>query len=96
MDKPDREEKKLIPDTCNCGRGRLRHGFTEYVTKVNDRVLVIKNVPALICDLCDEAYLSPEASREIDRIVQDFRQGKLLAKPIAAGEVELRMKEVAL
>jgi YgiT-type zinc finger domain-containing protein len=95
MDKPDNEKKELIPDICNCGRGRLRRGITEYVTKVNGGVLVIKNVPALMCDLCDEAYLTPEASREIDKIVKDFREGRLLAKPIAAGEVELKLKEAA-
>jgi hypothetical protein len=42
------------------------------------------NVPALMCDICDEAYLTPEASREIDKIVKDFREERLLAKPIAA------------
>jgi len=63
--------------------------------KVNGGVLVIKNVPAFMCDLCDEAYLTQEASKEIDKIVKDFREGRLLAKPIAAGEVELKMKEAA-
>ncbi len=95
MDERYDEKKELIPDTCNCGRGKLHHGMTEYVTKVNDGVVVIKNVPALLCDLCDEAYLTPEVSREIDKIVKDFREGKLLAKPIAAGEVELKIKEAA-
>ncbi len=95
MDRQYEEKKELIPDICNCGRGKLRHGITEYVTKVNDGVVVIKNVPALLCDLCDEAYLTPEVSREIDKIVKDFREGKLLAKPIAAGEVELKIKESA-
>ena len=47
--------------------------------------MVIKNVPALICDLCGESYLTPEASREIDRMVKDFREGRLLARPIAVG-----------
>jgi len=89
------EKIELIPDVCNCGQGRLRRGVTEYVTRVGGRVLVIKNVPALICDICGEAYLTPEASREIDKIVKDFREGKLLAKPIAAGEVDLKMKESA-
>lgn len=95
MDERYDEKKELNPDTCNCGRGKLRQGMTEYVTKVNDGVVVIKNVPALLCDLCDEAYLTPEVSREIDKIVKDFREGKLLAKPIAAGEVEMRIKEAA-
>ncbi len=46
-----------------------------------------------MCDLCNEAYLTPDVSREIDKIVKVFREGKPLAKPIAAGEVELKMKE---
>ena len=95
MDNPNDEKKELIPDTCICGRGRLRFGITEYVTKVEDGVLVIKNVPALICDLCGESYLTPESSREIDKMVKDFREGKLLAKPISAVEVDLRVKESA-
>jgi YgiT-type zinc finger domain-containing protein len=85
----------FAPDVCNCGRGRLRLGVTEYVTRVEGSVLVIKNVPALICDICDEAYITPEASREIDRVVKEFREGRLLAKPIAAGEFDLKMKESA-
>jgi YgiT-type zinc finger domain-containing protein len=95
MDKPNDKKKELIPDTCSCGRGKLRRGFTEYVTKVDHSVLVIKNVPALMCEICDEAYLTPEASREIDKMVKDFREGRLLARPIAAGEVDLRVKEAA-
>ena len=95
MERQYDEKNELIPDICNCGRGRLHRGRTEYLTRVDDGVLVIKNVPALICDICDEAYLTAEASREIDKIVKDFREGRLLAKPIAAGEVELKMKEVA-
>jgi len=83
------------PDVCRCGRGRLRRGVTEYVTRVEGSVLVIKNVLVLICDICDEAYLTPESSREIDRVVKEFREGRLLAKPIAAGEVDLKMKESA-
>lgn len=95
MERQYDEKNELIPDTCNCGRGRFHRGRTEYLTRVDDGVLLIKNVPAFICDICDEAYLTPEASREIDRIVKDFREGRLLAKPIAAGEVELKMKEAA-
>jgi YgiT-type zinc finger domain-containing protein len=95
MDTQYDEERKLIPDTCNCGQGRLRSGITEYITRVDGSVLVIKNVPALMCDICDEAYLTPEASRAIDEMVKNFREGRLLAKPIAAGEVELKARETA-
>ena len=92
MDRPHDEKRELIPDVCNCGRGRLAPGVTDYITRVEGSVLVIKNVPALICDICDEAYLTSEASREIDRVVKEFREGRLRAKPIAASEVDLKLK----
>ncbi len=56
---------------------------------------MIKNVEALICDVCGDVYLTVEASREIDRVVKEFREGRLRAKPIEAGEVDLEMKESA-
>ena len=91
MDRRSDEEIELIPDTCSCGRGRLHKGLTKYIVEVDDEVIIIKNVPAWICDLCDEAYISPEVSRKIDDIMKAFRAGKLLARPVAAGQVELSM-----
>lgn len=91
MDKPEDKENGLIPDTCSCGRGKLHKGFTKYMVEIEDEVVVIRNVPAWVCDLCDEAYISPQVSEKIDEIMKAFRAGKLLAKPIAAGRVELTM-----
>lgn len=91
MDKPRTAEIELTPDTCSCGRGKLCKGVTEYVTKVGDRVIVISNVPAWMCDVCSETYVSPDVSDKIDEIIAAFRAGKLLAKPLAAGQVELAM-----
>jgi hypothetical protein len=51
--------------------------------------VVIKDVPALLCDCCDEAYITPEVSEKIDEIMEEFYAGKLLAKPLAAGVVAL-------
>ena len=39
-----------------------------------------KNVPARICDLCDEAYISPETSRLVDRVIDKYRAGRLEVK----------------
>ena len=91
MDRLPDEERELIPGTCICGRGKLHKGLTKYIAGVGNEVIVIKNVPAWICDICDEAYITPEVSRKIDEIIRAFKAGKLLAKPIVAGEVELTM-----
>ena len=91
MDRCSEEEIELIPDTCDCGRGKLHKGFTKHIVDIENEIIVIKNVPAWICDLCDEAYISPEVSKKIDKIIKAFRAGKLLARPLAAGQVELTM-----
>jgi YgiT-type zinc finger domain-containing protein len=78
-------------DVCALCGGKLREGFTELVMKIGDEVVVIKKVPALVCSCCVEAYVTPEASEKIDAVLQEFRAGKLLARPLAAGEIELQM-----
>jgi YgiT-type zinc finger domain-containing protein len=82
-------DAKEIDDLCLCGRGRLKEGHTELRIRVEDTLLVIKNVPARVCSLCDEAYISPETSRQIDEIIAKYRAGGLAAKPIPAGEIDL-------
>ncbi len=56
------------------------------MARAGDEILVIKDVPALICDTCGEVEYALEVSREIDVIMKDFFAGRLLAKPLAAGE----------
>lgn len=83
-------DTKDLDDLCLCGRGKLHEGFTELRIKVQDILLVIKNVPARVCDLCDEAYISPETSMQIDEIMEKYRAGRLVVKPIPAGEIDLK------
>jgi len=80
----------MIPDACGLCRGKLRRGETEFVARVGDGVISIRGVAAYVCENCGEAYFSPEVSRRIDEVMQEFHQGKLLARPIAAGELELK------
>lgn len=81
----------ISSDTCALCGGKLREGFTELVMKIGNEVVVIKKVPALVCSCCGEAYVTPEVSEKIDEVTQEFRAGKLLARPLAAGEIELKM-----
>jgi len=85
------EEIMTSSDICALCGGELRNGFTELVLKAGNEVAVIKKVPALICGCCREAYLTPEVSEKIDMVMKEYRAGKILARPIAAGEIELKM-----
>ena len=80
---------KDVDDLCLCGRGKLHDGFTELRIRVEETLLVIKNVPARVCNLCDEAYISPDTSRQIDEVMEKYRACRLVAKPIPAGEIDL-------
>jgi YgiT-type zinc finger domain-containing protein len=71
----------------------MREGTTEFVARVGEQVVVIKNIPAFVCPNCDEAYYTIDTQRKIDRIMKAFHEGKLLAKPLAAGEVDLMVTE---
>ena len=76
---------------CSFCKGKLYEGKTQFVAKVGDEVILIKDVPAIVCENCGEAYYSPEVSRKMDEVMRDFHRGKLLAHPIAAREVEIKV-----
>lgn len=79
-------------DMCALCGGKLREGFTDLVIKSGDEVVVIKKVPALVCSCCGEAYVTPDLSDKIDEVMKEYRTGKLLARPLVAGEIDLKMK----
>jgi YgiT-type zinc finger domain-containing protein len=76
-------------DYCCCS-GKMREGRHNFMAKVGDEIVVIKDVPALICDTCGEFEYTLEVSREIDIIMKEFFAGRLLAKPLAAVEIVFR------
>ncbi|MFA5254267.1 MAG: type II toxin-antitoxin system MqsA family antitoxin [Methanoregula sp.] len=79
----------MIPDTCTLCKGRLVKGTTEFIARAGDEVVVIKDVPAYVCEQCDEAYYTAETSRKIDGVKRDVHKKKLCVRPVPAGEVSL-------
>lgn len=76
-------------DKCCFCDGKLKEGITNLVIKVDEEIISIKDVPALICENCGERYFTPEVSRKIDEVMKECYEGKLLSRPIKAREVEL-------
>ena len=84
---------RMGPGECLLCKSKMREGTTEFVARVGEQVVVIKNIPAFVCPNCDEAYYTIDTQRKIDRIMKAFHEGRLLAKPLAAGEVDLMAME---
>jgi YgiT-type zinc finger domain-containing protein len=90
---PDKEEYLFIQevlqmsfdahDCCHCA-GKMRVCRHDFMARVGDEIVVIKDVPGLICDTCGEVEYTLEVSREIDVMMKEFFAGRLLAKPLAA------------
>ncbi|PKG31507.1 type II toxin-antitoxin system MqsA family antitoxin [Methanoregula sp.] len=80
----------MSPDHCSFCKGKLREGTTEFMAHAADEVIVIKDVPAYVCEQCGEAYYTQETSRKIDGIMRDAHQKKLSMRPLPAGEVSLK------
>lgn len=89
---PQKELDAMNLDGSNCCRcaGKMGEGRHDFMARVGDEMVVVKDVPALICDTCDEVEYTLETSREIDAIMKDFFAGRLLGKPLAAEEIAFR------
>ena len=58
-------------DRCDLCGGELKPGKTRLeIWKAGD-LLVIEDVPADVCEQCDEAYVSPEVSEQLDQFVAE-------------------------
>ena len=79
----------MIPERCSYCKGNLKEGKTEFMVRVGEEVIIIKEIPAYICDQCGEVFFIPEISRKIDKIMEDVHKGRICCKPVAAGEIEL-------
>ncbi len=76
-------------DHCALCNGKLEEGTTEFMARASGEVVIINNVPALVCEQCGEAYYTVEISRKIDAVMREAHRKKLCVRPVPAGEVTL-------
>lgn len=51
-----------------CRLGEIETGNITVTLERNEAVVVIKHVPALVCDTCGEGYLDEASSRQVGEI----------------------------
>jgi YgiT-type zinc finger domain-containing protein len=68
----------MIPDRCTFCKGRLEERKTEFIARAGGEVVVIKDVPAYVCEQCGEEYYTPAISRKIDGFMRDVHNKKLV------------------
>ncbi|MCD8181410.1 MAG: type II toxin-antitoxin system MqsA family antitoxin [Firmicutes bacterium] len=53
--------------------GELTEKTKTYVANLDSCVIIIKNVPALVCESCGEVYYSDEVFERIETIVEKLK-----------------------
>jgi len=60
-------------DICPLCGGHKKQGTTTFTVDVEDTLVVVRNVPATLCSLCGNEWLSDEVAADIERIVEEAR-----------------------
>ncbi|MDA2924096.1 type II toxin-antitoxin system MqsA family antitoxin [Acidobacteria bacterium AH-259-G07] len=59
-----------------CG-GNLRAGKTTYSVDYGQGVLVVRNVPAEVCEQCGESWISDAMSARLEELTSEAKERKL-------------------
>ena len=54
-----------------CKNGETKKGITTVTLTKGETVIIVKNVPAEICDNCGEYYLSEDITKKIFELASD-------------------------
>lgn len=58
-----------MSEQCAFCQGDLEEKMITYPTEYKGRVVVVENVPALVCKQCAETLLRPEVAEKLQKIV---------------------------
>ncbi|MGC9443701.1 MAG: type II toxin-antitoxin system MqsA family antitoxin [Candidatus Methanospirareceae archaeon] len=81
-------------EPCSLCGGELEEKEVEVIKKADGKVVVIKEVPALVCQQCGERYFSIDTVEHVNQILKEVSEQKVKLQKILAGELDF--KAVAL
>ena len=58
-----------------CKHGETKLGTTRIAVERDSTVLVVRGVPAQVCDTCGEAYLNADAVDQLQQMLEVAAQG---------------------
>ena len=64
----------MSQDLCAICGGNKTEGGTTYTVSVGSGVLVVKDVPARLCEQCGEAWLDDETMKRLEVLAQEVRR----------------------
>lgn len=68
-----------------CG-GVKKIGSTTYSVDMGFGVVVVRNVPATICELCGEEWIAPRTAKKLEEYVASARRGGFQIEVLSYGK----------
>jgi YgiT-type zinc finger domain-containing protein len=69
-------------DPCTVCQGPLKNETITYTQVIGDRVHVVTDVPAEVCEICGEQYLSPDTVDVIQEAIERGSAPKTMVVPV--------------
>jgi len=61
---------KRISPCCIICRGKVEKGTTTFALDLKSSLIVVRNVPALVCTQCGEEWIEDSTAIELERITE--------------------------
>ena len=58
---------------CFMCKGKLEEKNTTFMVELDNCIIIIKNVPSLVCEQCREVLYSNEVSKKLEKLVNAVR-----------------------
>ncbi|MEZ0535971.1 YgiT-type zinc finger protein [Caldicellulosiruptoraceae bacterium PP1] len=61
---------------CVLCKASLKQGEVNHIIDINNKIIIIKNVPALVCQQCGEYFIDNETAIKLEKIVDELLKNK--------------------
>ena len=58
---------------CFMCKGKLEEKNTTFMVELDNCIIILKNVPSLVCEQCGEVLYSNEVSKQLEKLVNAVR-----------------------
>ncbi len=65
--------KARKPAPCPVCKGTRRRGTTTFTAELGFGVVVVRNVPALVCSQCGADWIEDQVAKRIERLVEEAK-----------------------
>lgn len=62
---------------CVLCKASLEKGKVNHIVDLGEGIIIVKNVPANICEQCGEYYLNTEIALKLEALVDEIRKNKI-------------------